>query len=686
MFNLHTLAFVISNLLAVLVALGLACSLLSGRPRSQIAIGTLVGYPLVIIAALLPLGAMGHLSMFGVFVVMAPAAIVILIWLAARTRRQTPGNLPLTVVENPLQERLAQELAVPVCLLAAFAGVVVFKACWSGTQFFADDLGYHGPTVARWIQDGRFSYVTRNFTAYYPFNCELLSLWYVLPLHSDAWVALAGLVWLAMSACAAGALGRELRLTAVPAALVMVLTICSPSIDWLVRTFSPTDLAAASLALAGLYFTGLVLRRSSADSAIAESLYAGLLVGAAVGCKITVIPVFVVAVLALLFGRTRFQSVLAFCLAAVLTGSFWYIRNWIITGNPLFPAAIGPFAGPWTRDQQAVEKLANLVGKSPSLPKLGEVLKKAIDWPVSLAALSVIGYLAALLRELTAGRSSADENHSLRRLLLVSGLALLAAYPFVPFSANNYGWRYVTAPFLIGLVLYGRLIDERHPLHWFWRAVALVAIVTCWPGPGRTILVAFLSGALGLAVLYLVVHRSWRLSSASIVVASLAGTTALFLGLAALTNHQQRATDNALQQYGAPDRPIGKAWSALEAAPPGSSIAYFMNRDYEILPLFGRRYQFDPVAVDSSGNPLLPLFERFRADPTLTVFHAKMPLPGDPAELIHNLQTAGIKYVFVSKWRADDWPPQHAILAHSDHLRVLYQDDYSVVWRLTSKR
>ncbi len=69
-----------------------------------------------------------------------------------------------------------------------------------------------------------------------------------------------------------------------------------------------------------------------------------------------------------------------------------------------------------------------------------------------------------------------------------------------------------TAPFLIGLVLYGRLINERHPLHWFWRSMALVTIVTCWPGPGKNILVAFLGGAFGLVVVWFVANHLRRAS------------------------------------------------------------------------------------------------------------------------------------------------------------------------------
>ncbi len=681
----HYLAFVLSNLLAVVVSFGLAHALLPGRTRPQLALATLAGYPLVIIIALLLLGVTGVLTTLGVYLVFVPTACLALLWLGLR-RGVSPIATPAINANSSVGSQLAQ-LAIPISLLAAFASVVVLKASFSGTEFFTDDLGYHAPNVARWIQDGQFTYVTRNLTAYYPFNCELLSLWYVLPFHSDAWAALGGVFWLALIACAAAAVGRELGLTAAAGTLVAVLTICSPSIIWLVRTFSPTDLAAASLILAGIYFTALAIRRIPVGSGASETLYAGLLVGAALGCKVTVAPVFVVLVAALLFTKKRFRSVLIFCFGAALTGSFWYIRNWIDTGNPLFPAEIGPFAGPWTQQQQSVEKLVRLVGKSQSLPQMTEILKKDFDWPQSLAALSVVGYVAALAAELFRTASSSEDNGALRRILLVSGISLLIVYPFAPFSGNDYSWRYITAPFLIGLVLYGRLIDERHWLHWFWRSMALLAVVTCWPGPGKSILVAFVGGAVGLFALHLAVYRLRDLSSVNLAIGSLAGIAALCVALAILTNHQQRATNDNLRQYGAPDQPIGLAWNALDAAPPGSRVAWFLNRSYDYFPLFGRRYQFDPVAVDSNGKLTPPLHELFAGNPTIEVSRSKKSaMPRDAAELLNHLRDAKVDYVLVSKWPVAAWPPQHALLEKSDGLRVFYQDDYSVIWKIKRAR
>ena len=382
---------------------------------------------------LLLLGTVGLLELEAAYFVMVPVAIVTIFWIIVQRRKRTTvaPSIAHDVVSN---EQLLNQLAIPVCLLAAFASVVVLKACWTGTQFFPDDLGYHGPTVASWVRHGHFSYVTRNFTAYYPFNCELLSLWYVLPFHADAWVALAGVVWLAMIVCAASALCRELELSPASAALAAVLTICSPSIIWQVRTFSPTDLAAASFILAGIYFAGLVCRVAT-SSRTPEALYAGLLIGAAIGCKITVVPVLIVVLAAIVLRGTPVRTVLVFCLSVAATGSYWYIRNWINTGNPLFPAAIGPFAGPWTGEQQSSEKLIHLVGH---WPQLLAIIKKDFDWPIALGVLSADRISSrAGLRVVSHNRSGGREYQLCEECCSPRESALLAVYPFVPFSGQR---------------------------------------------------------------------------------------------------------------------------------------------------------------------------------------------------------------------------------------------------------
>ncbi len=300
----HQLAFVISNVAAAIVALGLAHALFPGRTRSARGAGDARGISAGHHRHVIAIGGdrqsdatwriCGIDSRRGCRTAMARQSI------GETSALRRPLNLIASRRQNPHSAGDPHQLIGRICQRR-----IQSRLAGRARNSFPTILVITAPTVARWVQEGRFSYVTRNLTAYYPFNSELLSLWYTLPFHSDAWAALSGLIWLGLIAAAAAALGRKLGLAAASAALVAVLTICSPEIVWQVRTFSPTDLAAASLILAGIYFAAVAIGRDSNGAGTSEALYAGLLIGAAVGCKVTVAPVALVVFLSLLVRRPR---------------------------------------------------------------------------------------------------------------------------------------------------------------------------------------------------------------------------------------------------------------------------------------------------------------------------------------------------------------------------------------------
>lgn len=94
MLNAGNFAFEVSNALAVVVALGLECTLLPGRSRAQIALAALVGYPLVITLTRLLVGAVVILVLDAGYFVMVPVAIVTILWIIVQ-RRNRPKTPPI---------------------------------------------------------------------------------------------------------------------------------------------------------------------------------------------------------------------------------------------------------------------------------------------------------------------------------------------------------------------------------------------------------------------------------------------------------------------------------------------------------------------------------------------------------------------------------------------------------------
>jgi hypothetical protein len=248
-----------------------------------------------------------------------------------------------------------------VAAVIACAAIPIFSFITSGTGYFIDDFGYHTVAVASWIQHGAFRQIMPQYEAYFPLNAELLSGWFALPFHHDAMVGLAGLVWLALAAVSAAGLARLAGGGTTAGLITAAAVLASTPLVWQTRTFSACDLAGSASLLAAAYFTASSTRTQRLDQAIV----AGLLVGLALGAKPTFLPPACLLCLyplrAPMGRRSRLKFTATMFASAAVLGSVWYLRNWINTGNPLFPAEVGPFAGPLTHAEQHDLKLSNVI-------------------------------------------------------------------------------------------------------------------------------------------------------------------------------------------------------------------------------------------------------------------------------------------------------------------------------------
>jgi hypothetical protein len=119
------------------------------------------------------------------------------------------------------------------------------------------------------------------------------------------------------------------------------------------------------------------------------------------------------------------------------------------------------------------------------------------------------------------------------------------------------------------------------------------------------------------------------------------------------------------------DEPRGACWEALESLPSGSCVTWFgpSNCYYE---LYGRHYQFVPVAVNSDGTPVTPLHRRSAGESGKIKWWAPSPTP-EASTFTANLRTLGIQYVVIQK-TGNVWPPQDAILRAAALTRVRFED------------
>ncbi len=616
----------VDNALAITIAWA-AAQRAYGRAASPTRVlASVVGFPVVIVISLLLLGMLGALHSAWLTATLGIAAGWAL-WARA------PG-----AAERPDQDSLANEGVLWFVTLAACLGattIVLAQPHLTGFWYNGDDLSYHGVAAASWLQGGPFHLPTENFHAYYPFNAELLALWFMLPTGTDALAGLAGALWLVVVAVAVATASLRLGVPRSRVWLPVLLVFATRRVLWPAARFGAVDVAGAGALLAAVSFALPGGERRTADAS-----YAGLLAGFAVGCKISFAPT---ALLLLARGHGRalvnWKRFSGFTIGAVFTGSFWYLRNVILTGNPFFPAALGPFAGPFGSDVLGGTRLIAWILERPSdLDQWTFLLRQHLDWPLALGGLALFGYATGIRRL---------RSHTGIALVVACGGLQLATYPFMPFSGTDLGvdslriaHRFLIFPYVLGLLLFAVWASER-----IRAAGRLEAVLGRLPIPWtlRPIHVA-VALALGLALLLLITPRLER----------------------AGTHLMSKAYPNQAN--------IGNAWLAIDGLPAGSQIAAFGDHAYHTYPLNGRHFQLRGVSVDGSGRTAIPLHQRWQ--------QRHPPQPGLAQSLAANLRASKVDFVLVTRGAGGRWPPQQAELEAAADVSAVYRDEIAVIWAL----
>jgi len=236
----------------------------------------------------------------------------------------------------------AEQLACLTVVGAAAASAAVMVMAPTGDY---DSWMYQLPQVAEWMQSHRLAAYqdqwrdTPTFARliiYYPGNWTALFWLFTAPLHDDEFTLLPTLVgWLLLGASSAGLvrLAQGSRGAALgAAALVMTLPLAGSNLH-----SAHIDLGQGAL-LAGV----LVLLANALLAGCRVSALISLgLAGTLVGTKMSGIPQLAAPVLLLgllwrqrlpLQGRARLLGVIAVLSCAA--GGWWYLHNWLVTGNP----------------------------------------------------------------------------------------------------------------------------------------------------------------------------------------------------------------------------------------------------------------------------------------------------------------------------------------------------------------
>jgi hypothetical protein len=544
----------------------------------------------------------------------------------------------------------AVAIVVLVSIISAWAVV------GSGTLFGWDTLSYHAVAPAWWIQQGDLSLPPFNYQSYYPMNAEVQALWFMLPHGIDAYANLASLIWIAILVAVWVVHAHRLGQARWLAALALAGFLFSPNVAERLPYFTSADLSMACLLAAMLTLTwnpGGVSRPG------ARALLAGLAGGLAMGMKVAAAPHLALAGLCWAKKRSGEWPLIpmaAFVGGVALTGGYWYLRNLALTGNPFYPAELGPFAGPFDAQSQYGTSLLAFMRAGWDEAQTWRILhEEFLNWPTVLGWLAVLGVAVG---GICAWRTKDAAARGHLWLLAGSALVFVLLFPMQPFSAGanrpdaqaSFNARYLTYPFLLGLLLLPTL----------WRAKPKQQIGVR-PVPG------LLRGPGFVACLV------------------------LLMALSLSKGHRAaHTTENLYRTF----PKLAAGWKALEELPPGARVAvqsYDPPSHSLNYPLFGREYQLTPVAVNLDGSRRVLLHERqpTESDSWWGEFRATARQSGKVR--LGNLRDAGVEYLLLQNWpkgkkilRSNVIQLLRAVKSLPDEQR-LFDDPTSKLWHISEQ-
>jgi hypothetical protein len=375
--------------------------------------------------------------LFLIFRLLLISAVVLL---AGAFRALTPWVLGLagTVAAALLIARGTHREFLPVwkipnCpaiyLLSALA-IRMLLQTWFLSPFLGDVTSYHLPKVAEWVTKGTiFVDGGPDPRAWFPAGFELIEAWWVVFLHHDVLIEMAGIEFLALGAASAALIASRLGLS-LPASLLAAAVYASVPGMMIPSVFALNDPASAAtiVATAALLF---------------EQVHPALLL-TAVGLGLGIKPTYGFAapgLLLLWFWLRKSRELLrraspapraiwAVAVLALAIGSVWYLRNTVVFGNPIYPAGTDALVF-------GEKKQLDRLGPSPSkfARNLSDLLDRRIldnrnavngmveniaGWGVGAFAFGLVGLLAACRTSRPWGILAAGFSVSLVSILALS--------------------------------------------------------------------------------------------------------------------------------------------------------------------------------------------------------------------------------------------------------------------------
>jgi hypothetical protein len=266
-------------------------------------------------------------------------------------------NITKTIKDDIVLSLISVIFIIFTCYIV-FLGYLFPPYTWDG-------LWYHLPIVGRIIQNGAIQenpapFMIDQFMNIFPKNIELFFLWHIILLKSDVIVDLSQLLFTLMGVFAIYSIAIKLGIEKRYAIYSGILFFFTPIMILQSKT-NYVDVAVSVLFLIAINF--LIHERPDIKTVRVSILLSGIAAGILLGSKGSGPLFLIVLSSAILFREllkyfnpfkifhegvidrgtlTRIlrQYLMYFLMPSILIGGYWYVKNWVLYGNPVYPMEI----------------------------------------------------------------------------------------------------------------------------------------------------------------------------------------------------------------------------------------------------------------------------------------------------------------------------------------------------------
>ncbi len=267
-----------------------------------------------------------------------------------------------------------------------------------GLTQFPDDFDttmYHLPLLVHWLQAANL-YAPDALHWAMAANNELVFLWVVAPFSGDFLYALGNLPVLVLQAWAVFNLSRLLGVRPILGHLC-ALAATTTFVALMQSITAGNDIAVAAFFFAGLVYTLRFSRRGSTPDLALAATCLGLLAGVkyyALGYAVVLATAGIG--LSAVSGRARAcRFAVAAAIGTISLGGYWYIRNWVVTGTPVYPLGRTTLPDEFTGLYPPLWPTTFLGNGDPQVWPLAVAAVKSMTGPYHLAA--VLGLPVSLV-------------------------------------------------------------------------------------------------------------------------------------------------------------------------------------------------------------------------------------------------------------------------------------------------